>query len=153
MRVLFLHSFANRVTDPIWGFLPFWLLGNMNRKLSKHCEQIQVENANEENWPDSAYGKPICCVHCMTITSNFTIAVWNETSSPEKLSNLLKVVQVVSDGTSLWYSNHAHGTFILRWFGMGMASPSSPPKSCLKLPLVTLFIIRLAGPLVYCTWH
>lgn len=45
---LFPYSFAHRERHQTVGSLPFCLVGNGNRKLSKRCEQIQVENATAE---------------------------------------------------------------------------------------------------------
>lgn len=45
---LFPYSFAHRERHQTVGSLPFCLVGNGNRKLSKRCEQIQLENATAE---------------------------------------------------------------------------------------------------------
>lgn len=47
---LFPNSFANRVYYQMLGFLPFWLVENVNSKLSKHCEQIQVKKCKQRKF-------------------------------------------------------------------------------------------------------
>lgn len=93
-------------------------------------------------------GFPVCL-----LSPNFTIALWSETFSSERLNNLPKLTQLVSGGTCLWSPNHAHGAFILRWSRMCTVSPSTPPKSHLNLLLVALSITHLEEPLVEHTWH
>lgn len=151
--VYFLTALPTECITIFWNFCHFdcWeiRIGKFQNTVSKFRWEMQTRKIGQIQ----PMANEFSCVHCVPLTPNFSIVVWSETSSPERVSNLPKVAQVVSGGTSLQYSTQAHGAFIPRWSNMGTASPSSPPNSRLKFHLVILLVTCLVGPLVYCTWH
>lgn len=121
----FPHSFTNRVYYQILGFLLFCLLGYVNRKLSKHCQQIHVGNSNKKNWPDSAYDKPIC----LSLQTSLWLC---ELKCPVQRGQI-----TCQDHTGgKWWNNYVPTRLAeCRW-----PRPLSPATSCLELPLVALRI-------------